>query len=127
MVNCFSIYVAPTHHSVKACTAVVTEISYHDKSAIEADVSFLTMQEWKAELEVLLADLVDEDGSLKRTTDLKTDSGVAWSKVHAVYPRISQEELVKLSANEIIARDPRECFCCPLTIYLRSPKASLQS
>jgi hypothetical protein len=36
----------------------------------------------KSELEILLGDLVEEDGTLKRSSDLKSgDAGVAWSKV----------------------------------------------
>jgi hypothetical protein len=35
----------------------------------------------EAELEILLGDLTDEDGNLKRSTDLKSDAGVAWQKV----------------------------------------------
>jgi hypothetical protein len=64
-----------------ACTAVVTEIAYHDKRTINGDISFLSAEEWKAELEILRHDLVDEDGTIKRTTDLKSDAGIAWSKV----------------------------------------------
>jgi hypothetical protein len=105
-----------------ACTAVVTEIAYHKKSTIDADVSFLSVAEWKAELAVLLTDLVDEDGTLKRSTDLKSDAGIAWSKVnlalswkqgclplfqvHAVYPSMSQEKIVTMTADQIIAQDP---------------------
>lgn len=105
-----------------ACTAVVTEISYHSKKTIEGDVSFLSEAEWRDELSVLLDDLVDEDGNLKRSTDLRSDAGVAWQKVycsqqkmaicgltqtqvHAVYPSISPEQLIKLSMDQIIARD----------------------
>ncbi|KAG6872791.1 hypothetical protein C0995_006520 [Termitomyces sp. Mi166 len=88
-----------------ACTAVVTELAYHNKPTIDADVSFLSETEWKEELAILLTDLIDEDGNVKRSTDLKSDAGVAWSKVHAVYPNISQEQLVAMSANQIIARD----------------------
>jgi hypothetical protein len=66
-----------------ACTAVVTEIAYHDKPTIDADVSFLTLGEWKEELEVLLDDLVDEDGNVRRATDLRSEAGVAWHKVEA--------------------------------------------
>jgi hypothetical protein len=66
-----------------ACTAVVTEIAYHDKPTIDADVSFLTLGEWKEELEVLLDDLVDEDRNVRRATDLRSEAGVAWHKVEA--------------------------------------------
>ncbi len=33
------------------------------------------------ELEVLLDDLVDEGGQVRRTGDLRSESGVAWHKV----------------------------------------------
>ncbi|KAJ7095314.1 hypothetical protein B0H15DRAFT_881283 [Mycena belliarum] len=98
--------IVPTS-GMRACTAVVTEIAYHKKKTIDADVSFLSEGEWKAELEILLGDLVDEDGNLKRSTDLKSDAGVAWQKVHAVYPTIRQEKLVTMTADQIIATDPK--------------------
>ncbi|KAK7061658.1 nuclear GTPase SLIP-GC [Favolaschia claudopus] len=98
--------IVPTS-GMRACTAVVTEIAYHKKKNIEADVSFLSKEEWKAELQILIGDLVEEDGTLKRSTDLKSDAGVAWQKVHAVYPKLSQEKLVTLTPDEIIAKDPK--------------------
>ncbi|KAI0049607.1 hypothetical protein FA95DRAFT_1556704 [Auriscalpium vulgare] len=98
--------VVPTS-GMRACTAVVTEIAYHKKATIDADVSFLSEKEWRDELKVLLDDLVDEEGNLKRTTNLNSDAGIAWSKVHAVYPSIGQEQLVKMSVDQILARDPR--------------------
>lgn len=61
----------------------MTEIGYHPKKTIEGDVSFLSQAEWRAELAVLLDDLVDEDGNPKRSTDLRSDAGVAWQKVCA--------------------------------------------
>ncbi|KAH7922469.1 hypothetical protein BV22DRAFT_1106623 [Leucogyrophana mollusca] len=96
--------IVPTS-GMRACTAVVTEIAHHTKPTIDADVSFLSEAEWRQELTVLLDDMVDEDGNLKRSTDLRSDSGVAWHKVHAVYPSISQEQLVRMSVDQIIARD----------------------
>lgn len=92
--------------SLVACTAVVTEIAYHKKKTIDGDVSFLSEEEWRDELKVLVDDLIDEDGNIKRSTDLRSDAGIAWSKVHAVYPSISQEQLVRMSIDQIIARDP---------------------
>ncbi|KAJ7638747.1 hypothetical protein FB45DRAFT_988699 [Roridomyces roridus] len=97
--------IVPTS-GMRACTAVVTEISYHTKKTIDADISFLSREDWKAELDILLGDLIEEDGTIKRTTDLKSDAGIAWSKVHAVYPTISQETLVTMTADQIIAKDP---------------------
>ena len=85
-----------SHHSFcssLACTAVVTELAYHEKPTIDADVSFLSEAEWRAELAVLLHDLVDEDGNVKRSTDLKSDAGVAWQKVHRSIPFLFEKIL----------------------------------
>ncbi|KAG8900084.1 hypothetical protein FRC01_010271, partial [Tulasnella sp. 417] len=97
--------IVPTS-GMRACTAVVTEIGYKPGRSIEADVSFLSREEWKAELQILLEDLHDEDGKVKAPTDMKSEAGVAWSKVHAVYPQIPLDFLVTLTADQIIARDP---------------------
>ena len=100
----------------------MTEISHHKKSTIDAAISFLSEGEWRQELGVLLRDIVDEDGNVKRLTDLKSDAGVAWQKVgtpdsaglslncystqvHAVYPKIEQDTLVNMSVNDIINYD----------------------
>ncbi|KAG0709554.1 hypothetical protein DFH29DRAFT_792939, partial [Suillus ampliporus] len=96
--------IVPTS-GMRACTAVVTEIAYHAAPTINADVSFLSETEWRQELTVLLDDLMDEDGNLKRTTDLRSDAGVAWHKVHAVYPSIAQESLIHMTVDQILARD----------------------
>ncbi|KAF9569032.1 hypothetical protein CPC08DRAFT_790765 [Agrocybe pediades] len=100
--------IVPTS-GMRACTAVVTEIAYHDKPTIDADISFLSEKEWRDELDVLLRDLVDEEKNVKRITDLNSDAGVAWSKVHAVYPKITQEELGRMDVNQIINYD-RQIF-----------------
>lgn len=63
----------------------MTEIAYHKAKTIDADVSFLSYKEWKEELAVLLDDLLDQDGNIKRTTDLRSESGVAWHKVSILY------------------------------------------
>ncbi|KAL5530325.1 hypothetical protein ACEPAF_6582 [Sanghuangporus sanghuang] len=88
--------IVPTS-GMRACTAVVTEISYHNKKTIEADVSFLSEKEWRDELEVLLDDLLEEDGSFRRTTDLRSEAGVAWHKVHALYPTLTQDRLANIA------------------------------
>ncbi|OSC99144.1 hypothetical protein PYCCODRAFT_1446932 [Trametes coccinea BRFM310] len=112
--------VVPTS-GMRACTAVVTEIAYHKKKSIDGDVSFLTEQEWRDELKVLLDDLVDEEGHVKRSTDLRSDAGIAWSKVHAVYPTLSQEQLVSMSVDQIIARDPKISRLLGTTKHISAP------
>ncbi|KAH8084308.1 hypothetical protein BXZ70DRAFT_957636 [Cristinia sonorae] len=90
---------------MRACTSVVTEISYHGKSSIEGDVSFLSDAEWRAELGVLLDDLKDADGNLKHVKNMRSEAGIAWSKVHAVYPSVTQEQLITMTVDEIIDLD----------------------
>lgn len=81
--------IVPTS-GMRACTAVVTEIAYHTKKTIDGDISFLTEQEWRDELAILLEDMVDEDGNVKRTTDLRGEAGVAWSKARLLVCAVRQ-------------------------------------
>ncbi|KZT43419.1 hypothetical protein SISSUDRAFT_693111 [Sistotremastrum suecicum HHB10207 ss-3] len=97
--------IVPTS-GMRACTAVITEISHHKKKTIDADVSFLTLEEWKAELTILLEELTDEDGNVRRSTDLRSEAGVAWHKVHAVHPLMPIEQLAKSNPDEILRRHP---------------------
>ena len=69
----------PLH--ITACTSVVTELSYHDKPTIEADVSFLSEDEWKKELTILLQDLQDVNRNARRATGLGAHAKVALQKV----------------------------------------------
>ncbi len=65
-----------------ACTAVVTEIRYNIRNTIEADIEYLTLSEWKNEVEHLLQDLKDTaDGRVKNRHDMVDDEVVAWEKV----------------------------------------------
>lgn len=87
--------------SPSACTAVVTKFSYNKKRRINAEVLFLTEEEWRQELEVLLTDLTAEDGSFP-TTDLELaklslPARVAWDKVRPIHLRCPPDQLsVKL-------------------------------
>ncbi|KAM3839569.1 nuclear GTPase SLIP-GC isoform 2-T2 [Vipera latastei] len=82
--------------AMRACTAVVVEISRAaEGSPYEADVEFLSREEWNKELEALLEDMKDKAGILKkRCPDRKTEAGAAYSRVKAVYGRV--DELEKL-------------------------------
>ncbi|KAG2118858.1 uncharacterized protein F5147DRAFT_757285 [Suillus discolor] len=94
--------VVPTS-GMRACTSVVTEISYHTAPTINADVLFLSEAEWREELTVLLDDIKAEGSNLKRTTDLHGDVEVAWYKVHAVYPSVTLPQLVDMTADQMLA------------------------
>ncbi|EMD41186.1 hypothetical protein CERSUDRAFT_91948 [Gelatoporia subvermispora B] len=103
---------------------VITEISYHDKTSIDANVSFLSEKEWRQELGLLLGDLIDESGTIKRVTDLRSDAGVAWQKVHAVYPTITQDMIAKMSVDQIIAYDLEISAMLGTTKHMTMPNST---
>ncbi|KIM23722.1 hypothetical protein M408DRAFT_27677 [Serendipita vermifera MAFF 305830] len=112
--------IVPTS-GMRACTATVTEIAYHRRSTIDANIEFLTTDEWRAELLVLQGDLRDDDGNFKR--DKRTNAGVAWHKVHAVYPGLTAEQLVEMTVDKIIASDKRVLEILDTTKKLRCPNS----
>ncbi|KAM9165474.1 uncharacterized protein ACDP82_002418 isoform 2-T2 [Pangshura tecta] len=95
--------VLPTS-AMRACTAVVVEISKTGgKSLYEADVEFLSKDEWDNELKALLEDMKDKSGNLKkRCPDRKTEAGAAYVRVKAVYGTIA--ELPKLMEMKEVTR-----------------------
>ncbi|KAI0771460.1 hypothetical protein BD413DRAFT_548706 [Trametes elegans] len=77
--------------------------------------------QWRDEFTVLLDDLVDEDGNVKQSTDLRSDAGIVWSKIHAVYPNITQNQLVRISVDQIIAHDPKIARLFGTTKHITAP------
>ncbi|EMR66697.1 putative tat pathway signal sequence protein [Eutypa lata UCREL1] len=105
---------------VRACTAVVTEISWNPSEDPQkryiGNIEFISMGDWRYELDQLFGDLVESDGKLTRdASNAKTDAGVAWAKIKAVYPDITKEDLARTNA-ETLANDPK------VTSFLRGPK-----
>ncbi|KDQ17600.1 hypothetical protein BOTBODRAFT_29776 [Botryobasidium botryosum FD-172 SS1] len=93
--------IVPTS-GMRACTAVVTEIGYHSRKSVAAEVTFLSVEQWKAELAILLDDLRDEDGRVKHSVDLSSESGTAWHKVHSVYPELTLDSLAGMTVDEVL-------------------------
>ncbi|PVF97245.1 hypothetical protein CPB86DRAFT_786050 [Serendipita vermifera] len=110
--------IVPTS-GMRACTATVTEISYHDQSTIDAEIEFLSSEEWKAELHVLLQDIQDDDGQVKQISDMRGESGIAWHKVHTLYPTITTEEMISMTVDQIIDIDPKIKAALDSTKHLR--------
>ncbi|KAF3769892.1 hypothetical protein M406DRAFT_249014 [Cryphonectria parasitica EP155] len=90
----------------RACTSVATEISYNTvtdpNKAYRAEVEFRSQDEWDFELGNLFADLKDENeddqgnAAGKQTwKDPKSDAGKAYSKIRAVFPKMSHVDLMK--------------------------------
>lgn len=81
--------------SMRACTAVVTEISFnHGPDRYRAEIDFVSPAEWEAELKLMFQDIESEDGD-------DSEVAIARAKMGAVYPEVqnirslSVEELMK--------------------------------
>lgn len=80
---------------MRACTAVVTEISFNTEEApYRAQIEFISSAEWEKELKVLFQDLLDAEGKVSREcANEDTDAGIAYAKIKAVYPRKTKEDI----------------------------------
>lgn len=69
---------------MRACTAVVTEISYNyeTEDLYRAAIEFIGLNDWISELETLFGDL-REGGEI---FNKDSENGVALAKIQAVYP-----------------------------------------
>ncbi|RYP01889.1 hypothetical protein DL764_006036 [Monosporascus ibericus] len=91
---------------VRACTAVITEISWNPSDNPEeryiGNVEFISKEEWRYELDHLFLDLMQSNGALTAdATNKATDAGVAWAKIKAVYPNITKEALAETDADSL--------------------------
>ena len=58
---------------MRACTAVVTEISYnYEEEPYRAQIEFISVAEWEKELRALVQDLFDSNGQVSRGVAMKT-------------------------------------------------------
>lgn len=82
---------------MRACTAVVTEISYnYEEQPYCAEIEFIALEDWEKELNVLFQDLLDGDGKVSRDcANEDTDAGVAYAKIKAVYPQKTKDDIAK--------------------------------
>ena len=89
---------------MRACTAVVTEISYnHGEKPYHAQIEFISPSDWERELKILFHDLLDGDGNVSRDcANEDTDAGIAYAKIKAVYPRKTKEDIAKTSIENML-------------------------
>ncbi|CAO2648594.1 Nn.00g078610.m01.CDS01 [Neocucurbitaria sp. VM-36] len=93
---------------MRACTAVVTEISWNnstDASAkYRAEIEFIGKEDWEKELNVLMKEFLTENGTLSReASDPNSDAGIAWAKFHSVYPKIPKESLNSCIVSDLMS------------------------
>ncbi|KAJ4989063.1 tat pathway signal sequence [Stagonosporopsis vannaccii] len=83
---------------MRACTAVVTEMSWNDStnasSRYRAEIEFVARADWEEEVATLMKEFLNDNGTLQREAlDQSTDAGIAWAKFHAVHSKITRDEL----------------------------------
>ena len=89
---------------MRACTAVVTEISYnYQEQPYCAEIEFISIEDWAKELNVLFQDLLDGDGKVSREcANEDTDAGVAYAKIRAVYPQKTKEDISNSNIDSLL-------------------------
>uniref|UniRef100_A0A093UP25 Nuclear GTPase SLIP-GC n=1 Tax=Talaromyces marneffei PM1 TaxID=1077442 RepID=A0A093UP25_TALMA len=89
---------------MRACTAVVTEISYnYEEIPYRAEIEFITENDWEKELHILFSDLLDSNGNVSReASNQDSEAGVAYAKIKAVYPKYTHEMLTKTTAEKLL-------------------------
>ena len=95
---------------VRACTAVITEISWNPSDNPEekyiASVEFISPEEWHYELDKLFNDLTLPDGKFTEdANNHSADAEVALAKIQVVYPQITRQELAHTDIDSL-ANDP---------------------
>ncbi|KAA1475753.1 hypothetical protein DENSPDRAFT_853205 [Dentipellis sp. KUC8613] len=91
-----------------AGTTAITEICYHEEDQVKAEIKFISEDDWKATISVVLdacKDAAPEDR--KNGQRLKTDYAfdIAWSQVRAVYPKLALSHISEMSIGDIISSD----------------------
>ncbi|KAK1633473.1 hypothetical protein BDP81DRAFT_463227 [Colletotrichum phormii] len=90
---------------MRGCTAVATEVSYnHDEdqeNPYRAEIEFISQDEWSREVNILLMDLHVEDAAEKDDLDPESDAAKAQSKIEAVYPSMTPQDLASSTSAQL--------------------------
>ncbi|SMR60840.1 unnamed protein product [Zymoseptoria tritici ST99CH_1E4] len=92
---------------MRACTAVVTELSYNDSmepsKKYRAEIEFIKTEDWEKELKVLFAELLDDNGAITREiSNPDSEASIAYSKVRSVYNKHTKDMLAKSSVRALM-------------------------
>lgn len=95
---------------MRACTASATEISYNysddPEQLYRAEIEFIAHEDWAAELEILLDDLLDGNGQVSGDcNNADTEAGVAYAKIKSVYPQ-KTKKMIATSSPDLMAQEP---------------------
>jgi hypothetical protein len=92
---------------MRACTAVVTELSYNYSTAenarYRAEIEFIQPEDWRRELDVLFAEVFTDEGNLsKDISNVDSQAGIAYAKIRAVYHRHTNDMLSRASVDSLM-------------------------
>ncbi|KAH6709607.1 Dynamin family-domain-containing protein [Leptodontidium sp. MPI-SDFR-AT-0119] len=95
---------------MRACTAVVTEMSYNHSdnpnALYRADIEFIQASDWEKDLRISLKELIDANGQVSREcTNPESEAGVAYAKIKAVYPSRTRDDLAHSSVEDLMKED----------------------
>lgn len=118
---------------MRACTAVITEISYNKiddpQHAYCAVIDFISFDDWLCELEHLLDDLVhagENNQSSQAWKDASSDLGIAYAKVKAVYPDLTHDQIIKSkpeglaridAVKRVLGTERKSSYCTAEALY----------
>ena len=102
--------IIPTN-CMRACTAVITELSYNHsddpKKLYNAEIEFISMDDWKKELSHLFGDLSGSGEASQESAGADLDAGAAWDKLKAVYPALTKSKnFLTTYSPAVLADDP---------------------
>jgi hypothetical protein len=91
---------------MRACTAVVTEISFNDSTEASAqyraEIEFIDRQAWEQELTLLIQDVLTASSD---SSNMNSEASIAWAKFESVHPNLRKEELDQYSVSDLMNQD----------------------
>jgi GTPase SAR1 family protein len=92
---------------MRACTAVVTEMSYNESNnesaRYRAEIEFIQSEDWRRELKVLFEEVFDSvSGMSKEVNNPDSIAGVAYAKMRAVYHKHTKESLQRSTIEQLM-------------------------
>ncbi|RDW68088.1 hypothetical protein BP6252_09484 [Coleophoma cylindrospora] len=94
--------------AMRASTSVVTEISWNESEdptrAYTAIIEFISREEWRAEIDILLYDIQNRPSGEKLSIQSNSEAGIAFAKISAVYPHINLNTLSHMSPDDLLAK-----------------------
>ncbi|RDW73682.1 hypothetical protein BP5796_07124 [Coleophoma crateriformis] len=94
--------------AMRASTSVVTEISWNESDdptrAYTAIIGFISHDEWRAEIDILLYDIQNRPKGENLSIQSSSEASIALAKISAVYPHINLDTLSHMSPDDLLAQ-----------------------